>query len=102
MQTVLNLLTRDGVAYMEFRASLSAKQYAFLLELSTLSQSRAEFTSCVTEWAKVEGLKVSFDPHYTRELMFSALESRRKLVVSTLDRNIDQPACGCSVAWTWQ
>ena len=34
--------------------------------------------------------------------MFSTLQARRKLLVSTLERNVTQPACGCRLDWSWE
>ena len=60
MQTTLNLLTRDGAVYMAFRPSLSADQYADLLQLSEIAVTADGLRESVAQWAKTEGLDFSF------------------------------------------
>ncbi len=61
MQTVLNLLTRDGVVYVAFRPALSAEQYAALLELSHQGVTRQELLDAISDWAGKEALELSFE-----------------------------------------
>jgi hypothetical protein len=61
MQTILNLLTRDGAVYMAFSPSLSARQYGDLLELVDKSSgSQDELRETLRLWAKQQDLSVSF------------------------------------------
>lgn len=60
MQTILNLLTRDGVVYMEFTPALSGPQYTHLLELSDATGSADQLKEAIRQWAAAEGLTVSF------------------------------------------
>ncbi|HUE71947.1 MAG TPA: hypothetical protein VMP01_13760 [Pirellulaceae bacterium] len=61
MQTVLNLLTRDGTVYMAFSPALNAEQYAELWELTHHPDTNGEMQEAVRGWAQGRGLKVSFD-----------------------------------------
>lgn len=61
MRTTLNLLTRDGAVYLSFRASLSATQYAELLEVTQETVTKDDLRKAVAAWAAAHGLKVSFD-----------------------------------------
>lgn len=61
MRTTLNLLTRDGAVYLSFLPSLSATQYAELLELTQETVTTEELQKAVAAWAAAHGLKVSFD-----------------------------------------
>ena len=64
MRTTLNLLTRNGAVYMDFRPALSADQYAKLLQLAKSPEAgdtADELRTVVREWADSEGLKVYFE-----------------------------------------
>jgi hypothetical protein len=61
MQTILNLLTRNGVVFMAFQPSLSADQYARLLEIANAAQSEHELREDVRVWALSLGLAVRFE-----------------------------------------
>ena len=61
MQTTLNLLTRNGAVYMAFKPSLSAEQYARLLEISKSVESADELRKAIGAWAEMERLAVSFE-----------------------------------------
>jgi hypothetical protein len=61
MQTILNLLTRNGVVFMAFKPSLSAEQYARLLEISQVSENEDELRTSVGLWASREKLAVRFE-----------------------------------------
>ena len=61
MQTILNLLTRNGVVYMAFKPSLSAEQYAKLLAISQESETEDELRTSVSLWASQESLSISFN-----------------------------------------
>ena len=61
MRTTLNLLTRDGAVYMDFRPALSAKQYAELINLTYEPATPEEMRNAIAAWAKSQGLKVRFD-----------------------------------------
>lgn len=61
METILNLLTRDGIVYMAFRPSLTAAQYSTLLDLSGQAPSAFDLRESIRRWAQSEGLQVTFD-----------------------------------------
>ena len=61
MQTTLNLLTRNGTVFMDFRPHLNPEQYARLLEISQETQTADELRKALKEWAKSEKLAVRFD-----------------------------------------
>ena len=61
MRTTLNLLTRNGAVYMDFRPALNGAQYTRLLEIANECDTEEELRNAVTEWAKEERLKVSFE-----------------------------------------
>ena len=61
MQTILNLLTRNGVVFMAFTPALTAAQYARLLEISQESENEDELRTSVSLWASREKLLVRFD-----------------------------------------
>jgi hypothetical protein len=61
MQTILNLLTRNGVVYMAFTPALSASQYARLLDISQKAENADELRTQISLWASGEGLAVRFE-----------------------------------------
>jgi hypothetical protein len=61
VQTILNLLTRDGVVYLAFSPSLTAEQYAELLELTKRQSTREEMLAAVGQWAQEQGLKLGVE-----------------------------------------
>jgi hypothetical protein len=61
MQTTLNLLTRSGTVFMEFRPHLTPEQYARLLEISEATNTADELREALKQWAKAEGLDARFE-----------------------------------------
>ena len=61
MRTTLNLLTRNGVVYLDFQPALSAAQYARLLEIAKEGETADKLRIMVREWADGEGLQVRFE-----------------------------------------
>lgn len=61
MRTTLNLLTREGAVYMDFRPALSPKQYAELDSLAHEPATQDALRRAIALWAQSYGLKVSFD-----------------------------------------
>jgi hypothetical protein len=57
----VNLLTRSGVVFMAFQPSLSAEQYAMLLEISQQAETANDLRNKVAAWAKSENLTVRFE-----------------------------------------
>jgi UDP-N-acetylglucosamine:LPS N-acetylglucosamine transferase len=62
VETILNLLTREGAFYMAFQPSLSAEQYAELIEAVKKASTRQEMQKVVAAFAKRHKLAVSLDP----------------------------------------
>src|SRR5687767_8125158 len=61
MQTILNLLTRDGTLYMAFSPALTAEQYSRVVWLVKTVPTRAEMRKLIQSWARVQGQQLSFD-----------------------------------------
>lgn len=61
MQTALNLLTRDGAFFMRFRPALTPAQYEALYKEVKNGSTREELRQVIVEWAKQQGIEVSFD-----------------------------------------
>ena len=61
MRTTLNLLTRNGVVYLDFKPALSGTQYTRLLQIASETQTADELRIMVREWADQEGLAVGFE-----------------------------------------
>jgi hypothetical protein len=61
MRTTLNLLTRNGLVYMDFQPHLTADQYTRLMELVKTPETADELRKAIEVWANEEGLKVSFE-----------------------------------------
>ena len=61
MRTTLNLLTRDGAVYMDFRPELNANLYQDLWTLIHELDTSEEMREAVSAWAEASGLSVSFD-----------------------------------------
>ena len=61
MRTTLNLLTRSGAVYLDFRPALSPQQYARLFEIAKGTATEDELRDTVTAFARAEGLRVCFD-----------------------------------------
>ena len=61
MRTTLNLLTRNGVVYLDIKPALSGTQYNRLMEISKETETADELRIMVREWADQEGLAVGFE-----------------------------------------
>jgi hypothetical protein len=61
VQTILNLLTRDGAVYMAFAPHLTSEQYGELLKLSEVAEQRTKLEELVQNWARANGLQLSLD-----------------------------------------
>jgi hypothetical protein len=61
VQTILNLLTRDGTVYMAFSPHLTPDQYAELVRLSDMCATADELRMQVAAWAAEVGVSYSMD-----------------------------------------
>jgi hypothetical protein len=61
METALTLLTRNGSVYMRFRPTLSAAQYAELLEITKWAEEQDQLRAMIRAWADARRLNLCFD-----------------------------------------
>jgi hypothetical protein len=61
MRTTLNLLTRSGVVYIDFRPALTGPQYTRLVDIVNRAATEQELRDSVMAFARAERLKVCFD-----------------------------------------